>query len=59
MSTLNTPNQLPENHLLESDVKVICKLLFGSGALLFNVQQLSMVLQHNHQLICMTQAQIR
>lgn len=34
--------------LLESDLKVVRQFLFGSGALLFDVQQLSVVVQHDH-----------
>lgn len=44
--------------LLESDLKVVCKFLFGSGALLFDVQQLPVVVQHDHQLVGVTQTQI-
>lgn len=45
--------------LLESDLKVVRKFLFGSGAFLFDVQQLPVVVQHDHQLIGVTQAQVR
>ena len=45
--------------LLETDLKVVCKFLFGSGALLFNVQQLPVVGQHDHKLVGVTQTQVR
>lgn len=45
--------------LLESNLKVVCKFLFGSGALLFDVQQLPVVVQHDHKLVGVTQTQVR
>lgn len=45
--------------LLQSDLKVVCEFLFGSGALLFDVQQLPVVVQHDHQLVGVTQTQVR
>lgn len=45
--------------LLESDLKVVCQFLLGGGALLLNVQQLPVVVQHDHQLVGVTQTQVR
>lgn len=44
---------------LEADLEVISQLLLGSSALLFNVHQLLVVVEHDHELVGMTQTQVR
>ena len=46
--TSGEDNIWTEVALLKSDLKVVCKFLFGGGALLFDVQQLPVVVQHDH-----------
>lgn len=45
--------------LLETDLKVVGELLFGSGTLLLDVKQLPVIGQHDHQLVGVTQTQVR
>lgn len=40
-------------------MEVISQLLLGSSALLFNVHQLLVVVEHDHELVGVTQAQVR
>lgn len=60
--TSSTDNQLFGKKwfscVLEADLKVVRKFLFGSGALLFDVQQLPVVGQHDHELVGVTQTQV-
>lgn len=44
--------------LLESDLEVVCEFLFGGGALLLDIQQLPVVVQHDHELVGVTQTQV-
>ena len=44
--------------LLESHLEVVCQFLFGGGALLLDIQQLPVVVQHDHELVGMTQTQV-
>lgn len=44
--------------LLESDLEVVREFLFGGGALLLDVQQLPVVVQHDHELVGVTQTQV-
>lgn len=43
---------------LEADLEVIRQLLLGSSALLFDVHQLLVVVQHDHELVGVTQTQV-
>lgn len=45
--------------LLESDLEVVGQFLFGGGALLLDVQQLPVVVQHDHELVGVAKTQVR